>query len=96
MRAQTILNFNPATIANPGSLQARLKHARLTGDEKEKFADIPGQDDLETMIETWLDFTRWQPFSAYVSQPSSSFEDRLDIRAGWSSPDYWWNCSATW
>jgi len=33
--------------------QARLEHARLTGSEKEKFADILGQDDLETMIETW-------------------------------------------
>lgn len=32
--------------------QARLEHAQLT-DEKEKFADILGQDELETMIETW-------------------------------------------
>ena len=33
--------------------QARQEHARLTGDEKEKFVDILGQDELETMVETW-------------------------------------------
>ena len=32
---------------------ARLEHARLTGDEKEKFAGILGQTELEAMIETW-------------------------------------------
>ena len=34
--------------------EARLEHARLTGDEKEKFATILGQDELESMIEIWL------------------------------------------
>ena len=33
--------------------QARLEHERLTGDEKEMFADIIGQDELESMIEIW-------------------------------------------
>jgi len=33
--------------------QARLEHARLIGDEKEKFANILGQDELDTMIEIW-------------------------------------------
>ena len=33
--------------------EARLEHARLTGDEKEKFATILGQDELESMIEVW-------------------------------------------
>jgi len=33
--------------------EARLEHARLTGDEKEKFSTILGEDELESMIEIW-------------------------------------------
>ena len=33
--------------------EARMEHARLTGDEKEKFATILGHDELESMIEIW-------------------------------------------
>ena len=33
--------------------EARWEHARLTGDEKNKFATILGEDELESMIDTW-------------------------------------------